>query len=186
MKSMTNTNTTTTSRSSPCRCRPSVPAAADVIGQVYNGRKKARGGTGANQHKQNPQNEDSALTCQAVASELGVGRAARSRDAARPAPAGCRHRVRLVDAERPVAGRERARRSAVLRRSQTKVSNVQASERFLLFRHDPARRTTFASAATGARRRAERRRRRERPYTGLSGSFSAIAVSSDACDPPLS
>ena len=37
-------------------------------------------------------------------------RPARSRDAARPAPAGCRHRVRVVDDERPVAGRETALR----------------------------------------------------------------------------
>ena len=45
-------------------------AAADLIGQVYNQRKMPHGGTGANQHKQSPQNEDSAKTCQAVAPSI--------------------------------------------------------------------------------------------------------------------
>lgn len=44
-------------------------AAADVIGQVYNQRKMPHG-----VHK-SPQNEDSGKTCEAVADELGVGRA---------------------------------------------------------------------------------------------------------------
>ena len=182
MKSMTTTNTTTTSRSSPCRCRPSVPAAADVIGQVYNGRTTVQSGD-----RQKPHSEVfDGNAAQAVAAELGVGRATVRRDAARPAPAGCRHRVPLVDAERPVAGREPARRSSVPRRSQTKVFSVKPSERFLLFRRDPARRTTFACAATGARRRAERRRRRERPYTGLVGPRNAIGRRTERSDPPLS
>jgi len=47
-------------------------AAADVIGQVYNGRKKANGGD----RKSDPRNEDLiGQTAVAVASELGVGRA---------------------------------------------------------------------------------------------------------------
>jgi len=58
-------------------------AAADVIGQVYNGRKKAQGGNRGNQHVANPQNEDLAgTTCQAVAAELGVGRATVERSGA--------------------------------------------------------------------------------------------------------
>jgi hypothetical protein len=97
-------------------------------------------------------------------------RPARSRDAARPAPAGCRHRVRLVDDERPIARREPARRSSVPMRSQTKVSNVQPSEQFLLFRHDPARRTTFACKAARAVKRAEGRAGAVKPSAGVLGS----------------
>jgi hypothetical protein len=51
-------------------------AAADLIGQVYNQRKMPHG-----VHK-SPQNEDSVKTCQAVADELGVGRATVERDGA--------------------------------------------------------------------------------------------------------
>jgi hypothetical protein len=101
-------------------------------------------------------------------------RPARSRDAARPAPPGCRHRVHLADDERPVAGREPARRSAVPRRSQTKVFDVQPSERFLLFRHDPARRTTLTHRAKRAARPAGGRLWRERPHTGFVGPWNAI------------
>ena len=51
-------------------------AAADLIGQVYNQRKQSPGGNRGNQYVANPQNEDLAgATCDAVASELGVGRA---------------------------------------------------------------------------------------------------------------
>lgn len=54
-------------------------AAADLIGQVYNQRKQTKGGD----RKSNPQTEDlMGRECQAVADELGVGRATVERDGA--------------------------------------------------------------------------------------------------------
>jgi hypothetical protein len=44
-------------------------SAADLIGQVYNQRKNPNG------VRKLPQNEEGGATCQAVADELGVGRA---------------------------------------------------------------------------------------------------------------
>ena len=162
---MTTMKTTTSGRSSPCRCRPSVPAAADVIGQVYNGRKKAHGGDRAS-----PQNEDSGKTCQAVAAELGVGRTTVRRDAARPAPAGCRHRVRLVDDERPIARREPARRSSVQMRSRAAGSRRTPAERALLASQRHAGRTTLTHRATRAARPAGGRLWAVKPSTGVLGS----------------
>jgi hypothetical protein len=49
-------------------------------GRLYNRAKKAQGGTGANQHKQIPQNEGSAQTAERLAQQLGVGRATIERD----------------------------------------------------------------------------------------------------------
>ena len=54
-------------------------AAADVIGQVYNERKRVHGGD----RKSSPQSEDLIQkTCQAVAAELGIGRATVERSGA--------------------------------------------------------------------------------------------------------
>ena len=43
-----------------------------LVGQLYNQRKKAVGGTGANQHTQKGQNDPSATTAEQVAAETGV------------------------------------------------------------------------------------------------------------------
>jgi hypothetical protein len=45
---------------------------ADLRGKLYNGRKKARGGTGSNQHEQKDQNDPSANISEIVAKETGV------------------------------------------------------------------------------------------------------------------
>jgi hypothetical protein len=49
-------------------------------GEIYNREKGKQGGTGANQHKQNPQNEDSAKTAERLATQYGVSRAIIERD----------------------------------------------------------------------------------------------------------
>lgn len=54
-----------------------------ISGRIYNRRKKAQGGTGANQHVQKPQIEESALTSAIVASELGVSKATIERNGQR-------------------------------------------------------------------------------------------------------
>ena len=133
---MTTMSTTTSRRSGPCRCRRNLSkeAAADVIGQVYNGRKTVQGGD-----RQNPQSEDFGRTCQAVAAELGVGRATVQRDAARPAPPACRRRVLLVDVERPVAGRQPARRSSVPMRSRSAGSRRRRSPAGVACQQPPRR-----------------------------------------------
>jgi hypothetical protein len=111
-------------------------------------------------------------------------RPARSRDAARPAPAGCRHRVRLADDQRPVARREPERRSSVQMRSSVAGSSRTPTERVLLAKsserselsnelasHRHAGRTTLTHRATRAARPADRRRRDAGPPAAFLGSF---------------
>ena len=140
-------------RSGRCRGRRNLSkeAAADVIGQVYNGRKTVQGGD-----RQNPQSEDFGRTCQAVAAELGVGRATVQRDAARQAPPACRRRVLVVDVERPVAGRQPARRSAVPMRSKSAGSRRRRSPAGVACQPTP-RRTHDVDRRSHASRQTRRR-----------------------------
>ena len=141
-------------RSGRCRGRRNLSkeAAADVIGQVYNGRKLANGRPG-----KLPQSEEvSGPTCQAVAAELGVGRATVQRDAARPAPPACRRRVLVVDVERPVAGRQPARRSAVPMRSKSAGSRRRRSPAGVACQPTP-RRTHDVDRRSHASRQTRRR-----------------------------
>jgi hypothetical protein len=107
-------------------------------------------------------------------------RAARSRDAARHAPAGCRHRVHLADDERPIARREPARRSSVQMRSSVAGSRRTPAERVLLASHRHAGRTTLTHRATRAARPAGGRLWAVKPSTSVKRYFSAIARSNGA------
>ena len=107
-------------------------------------------------------------------------RPAGSRDAARPAPPRCRRRLRLVDDERPAAGRDPARRAAMPRRSRRAGSRCRRAERVLLASHSHAGRTTLTHRATRAARPADGRRRVVNPPTSDRGSFFAESPSNGA------
>jgi hypothetical protein len=100
-----------------------------------------------------------------------ASRPARSRDAARPDPARCRDRVRLVDNERPIAGRQPVVGADAIANQGFEGGALRA---VFTFRIGHAGRTTLTHRATQAGEPLLERRRADRPPTGSPRYFLGL------------